>query len=410
MTSAPSDFSAAPSAIGYLYQIRLALLLLVRASERPSGEADLLGVSIELFDDVAIEYNGQHDSFIQSKSHIDTQKPLTDGHPDLWKTLRVWIDAMTLPGRSADLTHCLFTTAEAGINSAAYFLRSGDSRNINKAIIALDNAAKASTSESLAPAISAWNALSGEEKEAFAASIHTLDGSVDATEIFNQLGKLLFRHKGASDQRQMMEQLEGWWINRVIAHLYAIVRGRPEGSIRWLEVTAAVDRIISKFGLDELPNEYGALSPDTPINPSADNRLFVEQLRLIAISNPRIRAAIRDHWRAREQRSKWIKDIRVLPEELRDYDRVLFEEWERLADDHCSGIDAADIAAAKAAGQKVLRDVEKLQIQLRSFSEMFLARGSFHILADHPAQIGWHPNWKDECGRLMKKEQDESVA
>jgi hypothetical protein len=410
MTSTPSNFSAAPSAIGYLYQIRLALLLLVRAAERPSSDADLLGVSIELFDDVAIDYNGQHDSFIQSKSHIDTQKPLTDGHPDLWKTLRVWIDAMSLPGRSADLTHCLFTTAEAAIDSAAYFLRSGDRRDIKKAVSALDAAAEASTSASLAPAIAAWNALSEAKKEALAESIYALDGSADATEIFNQSAKLLFRHKSANIQLQMMERLEGWWTNRVIAHLYAIARGRPEGSIRWLEVRAAVDRIISQFGLDELPNEYGALNPDTPINPSADNRLFVEQLRFIAVSNPRIRAAIRDHWRAREQRSKWIRDVRILPKELRDYDLVLFEEWERLADDHCSEIDAANISAAKAAGQKVLRDVEKLQIQLRSFSEMFLARGSFHILADHPAQIGWHPNWKDECNRLMKKEQDESAA
>jgi hypothetical protein len=410
MTTTPSDFSAAPSAIGYLYQIRLALLLLVRAAERPSSDADLLGVSIELFDDVAIEYNGKHDSLIQSKSHIDTNKTLTDGHADLWKTLRVWIDAMSLPGRSADLTHCLFTTTQAGIGSAAYFLRSGDSRDVGKAVSALDAAAKASTSDLLTPAVAAWNALSAAEKKAFATSIYTLDGSPDAVEIFNQLGKLLFRHKNGNDQRQMMEHLEGWWINRVISHLYATARGRPEGSIRWLEVRVEVDKIISKFGLDELPNEYGALSPDTPINPAADHRLFVEQLRLIDVSNQRIRVAIRDHWRAREQRSKWIRDIRVLPEELRDYDRVLFEEWERLADDHCSGVDTANIAAAKAAGQKLLRDIEKLQIQLRSFTEMFLSRGSFHILADHPPQIGWHPHWKDQCDRQVKKEPNESVA
>jgi hypothetical protein len=410
MTAATSNFSAAPSAIGYLYQIRLALLLLVRAAERPSSDADLLGVSIELFDDVAIEYDGQHHSLNQSKSHIDTEKTLTDGHADLWKTLRVWIDAMSLPGRSADLTHCLFTTAEAGIGTAAYFLRNGDSRNVKKAVIALNAAAKASNSESLAPSLAAWRGLTPAEKQTLAASIYTLDGSPDAMAIFDELAKLLFRHKGANDQRQMMQQLEGWWISRVISHLYAIARGRPEGSIRWLEVRTEMDRVISQFGLDELPNDYGGLCPDTPINPANDDRLFVEQLRLIEVSNPRIRAVIRDHWRAREQRSKWIRDIRVLPEELRKYDRVLFEEWERRADDHCSGIDAKDIAASKSAGQKLLRDVEKLQIQLRSFSEMFLTRGSFHILADHPAQIGWHPNWKEECERRMKKERNESAA
>jgi hypothetical protein len=180
--------------------------------------------------------------------------------------------------------------------------------------------------------------------------------------------------------------------------------------VRGLEVRGETDQIISQFGLDELPNDYGSLSPDTPINPGKDDRLFVEQLRLIDVSMPRIRAVIRDHWRAREQRSKWIRDIRILPEELRDYDRVLFEEWERRADDHCSDVDTNDIAACKSAGQKLLRDVERLHIQLRSFSKIFLTRGSFHILADHPAQIGWHPNWKEECERRVKKEQNESAA
>jgi hypothetical protein len=47
----PSNFSAGPSALGYLYQARYALYLLLLAEEEAA-------LSIERFDDVAFEQNG----------------------------------------------------------------------------------------------------------------------------------------------------------------------------------------------------------------------------------------------------------------------------------------------------------------------------------------------------------------
>jgi hypothetical protein len=48
-----TDFSAAPSALGYLFQVRYALVLLLRADEPETL------ISIEKLDDVAFEQNGE---------------------------------------------------------------------------------------------------------------------------------------------------------------------------------------------------------------------------------------------------------------------------------------------------------------------------------------------------------------
>ena len=59
-----SDFSAAPSAMGYLFQIRYALLLLLRA-KRPESV-----ISIEKSDDVAFDEDGEPKQLLQLKHHV----------------------------------------------------------------------------------------------------------------------------------------------------------------------------------------------------------------------------------------------------------------------------------------------------------------------------------------------------
>ncbi len=56
-----SPFSAAPSALGYLFQVRLALLLLLDADY--DGE-----ISVEVLDDLAFEKNGQPVELLQLRA------------------------------------------------------------------------------------------------------------------------------------------------------------------------------------------------------------------------------------------------------------------------------------------------------------------------------------------------------
>jgi hypothetical protein len=83
-----SDFSAAPSAMGYLFQMRSALVLLLRAKEPESV------ISIEKLDEVAFDENGVPAQLLQLKHRVINTANLTDSSTDLWKTMRVWATAV----------------------------------------------------------------------------------------------------------------------------------------------------------------------------------------------------------------------------------------------------------------------------------------------------------------------------
>ena len=52
-----------------------------------------------------------------------------------------------------------------------------------------------------------------------------------------------------------------------------------------------------------------------------DERLFVLQLRIIALNNKLIEKAIRNHYKAFEQRSRWTRENLIIDEELEEYKR-----------------------------------------------------------------------------------------
>lgn len=86
MTS-PTSFSASDSALGYLYQVRLALL----SSLERLGQDQTFALYLETLDDVVFESTGSAFELLQLKHHCQRAANLTDASPDLWKTLRVVI-------------------------------------------------------------------------------------------------------------------------------------------------------------------------------------------------------------------------------------------------------------------------------------------------------------------------------
>ena len=120
-------FSAAEQAIGYLYQIRYALWLLLDGAE----EQELV---LEALDDIHLESQGTPLELLQTKHH-STKASLTDASPDLWKTIRVW--STHLLHRHIQIpptTLSLVTTATAPPGSIAYKLRPTDDRDCEEAL------------------------------------------------------------------------------------------------------------------------------------------------------------------------------------------------------------------------------------------------------------------------------------
>src|SRR4051794_41579770 len=93
--AAQGTFSATGPLLGYLYQCRWALLLLLQKTRTiPNTQ-----VSVERFDDVAFEDQGNPLEAIQTEHHTGAPRSLSDASVDLWKTLRVWSEG-TAPASS----------------------------------------------------------------------------------------------------------------------------------------------------------------------------------------------------------------------------------------------------------------------------------------------------------------------
>jgi hypothetical protein len=128
-----------------------------------------------------------------------------------------------------------------------------------------------------------------------------------------------------------------------------------------------------------------------------DRRPFVRQLRKIKIGPPRIEYAIRDYYRASEQRSRWAREDLLLNGELEAYEQELIEAWEPR---HAAMLDeVAEICPPEQKiklGQDLFRWVEQeANFPLRSVRERFLTHGSYHILSNRYA-LGWHPDFKSD--------------
>jgi hypothetical protein len=129
---------------------------------------------------------------------------------------------------------------------------------------------------------------------------------------------------------------------------------------------------------------------------------FVRQLEIIKAGKRRIAAAIRDYYRAFEQRSRWLRDGLVVGFDLHKYEKRLTEEWELIFEamrDNV-GAEAANNAKEEAA-RSVLAWAERTTVLIRpGVTEPFVCRGSLHMLSDD-LRIGWHPEFREQLASFL---------
>lgn len=178
LTENSSKFSAAPSAAGFFYQARLALVLLLAKSNL----VETVEVAIEHLDDISFEANGEPLELIQTKHHIDREAEITDYSPDIWKTLRVWaVEAAQDPSLPLKTKLVLITTGSAPDDSAANLLRpaaaypTGEKRDPVAAEKRLALVAVSSANQSLKPAFTAFMALSEKMRVSLLSAVEILD-------------------------------------------------------------------------------------------------------------------------------------------------------------------------------------------------------------------------------------------
>lgn len=391
------QFSANASALGYLYQARYALLLLLGANQDSE-------MSLERFDDIAFELEGTPTQLLQTKHQINSTGSLSNASTDLWKTLRVWSEAIAaglFQPNETILT--LITTGRAPDDSAASKLRpvSPHGREVESALKILREVPQSSESVANKNAYEAFLNLSLSQQRALVSSIHILDSSPNIIDVQNQILDKLRISTRPQFLELVYERVEGWWMNRVIKHLS---RNSSE-PILYRELLSKINDVQEEYFEDTLPIEFlRAIAPGES-ELSEDQRIFIQQLRLITVGEPRIRRAINDYYRAFEQRSKWVREDLLGVGELEEYEERLVDEWERLHEIMKEDMpEGATDEQMEREGRALFNMFEtKIEKPIRPrCTEPYVMRGSYHMLANR-LQVGWHAQFINRLSALLAK-------
>lgn len=390
------QFSANASALGYFYQARYALLLILQAK----SDAEM---SLESLDDIAFEKGGTAVELLQTKHHIDSTASLTNASSDLWKTLRVWCTAVLNNAIKPDeVVLTLVSTGRAPDGSVASKLRPeiSQGRDVDTALKTLRTTAQTSSSHVNAPAYAAFLSLSKQQQQKLINSVRVLDSSPT---ILDARDRILEQIKFATRPlflEAVYERLEGWWFNRVVKHLSQ----SSIGTILFSEVMAQFNDIQEQFHQDNLPIDFfDAVVPEES-QLSQDERIFIEQLRLVSVGKPRIRKAINDYYRAFQQRSKWVREDLLLVGDLDSYEKHLIDEWERrfeMMREDLGDEGAEDLKQREGRALFNWIDGQELHIRPRC-TEPYVMRGSYHMLSNK-LMVGWHADFIDRLQHLLSR-------
>jgi len=373
--------------LGYLYQVRIALLWAIRRSR--VGD---FAVSIETLDDVTFEVGGEPCAVLQTKHSVNATATLTDLSPELWKTMRVWMVGLASGEVPPDTARFLISTAEVQPGSAcAALVIDGPGRDIAEAANRLKHAATTSTNNDLKSAFDAYLAMDESERVRLLSHIYVVPVQPDAAAILDQLQAELY-HVSLHHQDLSVQMLEGWWFKRVLNELIC-----PEGGIPRAEIDAQISVIQESLKPESLPidDEFDGLMVALDQLPEFSTRPFYKQVELVGGSQLRIRNAITSYLQAFCQRSAWTRHDLLFDADLEKYDKRLHAEWELQYAQVCDelGPDATEAAMAQA-GRAILKWAEDAPLAIRSGVNIpWVCRGSLHMLAED-RRLGWHPDFE----------------
>ncbi len=231
-------------------------------------------------------------------------------------------------------------------------------------------------------------------------------GVPSITDLNAELRKEIYGYAETKFLDPFMQRLEGWWFRRSIKNM---AKSDPN-PILSEEPYAETTRLREQFKQDCLPIDHEIMDAtmDATIHASGyQDTIFVQQLRMIEIGNPRVVFAIRNYFRAFEQRSRWIREDLLLVGELGRYEDRLVEEWDlrfqQMRDE--LGDETAE-EAKKREAQTLYKWIETgMHHSIRpGVTELSIARGTYHMLADDQ-RVGWHPEFVQRLKNLLEPQE-----
>jgi hypothetical protein len=243
--------------------------------------------------------------------------------------------------------------------------------------------------------------------------VEIVDGAASAADIQPMLERAVRKSVKPQRRAALIDRLRGWWHKRAIAHLDAIAKGQAD-RITAAELESELLELADTLRDENLPIDVLDMAEPTDQEVSEGDRIFVAQLRLVALGSERLRKCIYDHNRAFAQRSRWQRDRLLEVGELSRYDRELKEAWERfflpLVDDEGSE-DVVDEEAMRREARERFVELDRSDLApiRRDVREGWVARGSLHVIADR-LEIGWHPLWLDHLRDRLGEVRDDPPA
>lgn len=389
-------YSAADSALGYLYQVRLALLWSLRRAKT----SDFI-VAIETIDDVSFSTDGDPSVVLQTKHSVHHVAGLSDGSPELWKTLRIWVEGFCSGEVPEGTARFLVSTSVPPANGACANL-GVDSRNVEVAADLLHASASTSSNKDLQDSFEAFTSLTKTERANFLGTVYVVGNQSTAVELSDELRSELYWMVPKDFLDKALARLEGWWFRRAVHGLSQQASAR---GIAKAEIEAEIYEIQEEFKRDALPidDEFEQLTVALESLPEFADRPLYAQLKLIGVGTERIRHAITSYLRAFGQRSQWVRDELLFVGEISKYEHRLVDEWSLRFAQICDelGVSAAE-DEMKKAGHAVLKWAEDINIPIRpNVNAPWVCRGSLQMLADD-RRVGWHPQFEERLKELLK--------
>lgn len=393
------NHQASEQMLGYLYQVRYALALLL---ENDNSDCQ---ISIEKFDDVAFSKDDIPIQLIQLKHHIQHQGNLADASTDMWRTIKVWLDAISETPDILDGTNFLIiTTATAPIDSAAFLLKKDSNRNPDTAYEKLKTVCFSSVNQAHQRYYDAFREAGEDTVKQLIRQIYIIDRASNIIDVEKDILKHIRYSCIPKHQKMIYERLEGWWFKKAID---ALCCDTPV-FMNQNQVRSFIVSVSQEYADDNLPIDILDIDDLQEDNFSANEKIFHEQLKLICLGNHRMQLALRDYYRAFRQRASWVRNDLLYVNELGQYEQRLIDEWEHAfaaMEETLSETNNATEGEKAKEGRQLFSDIEKRDIRIRpKCQEAFIMRGSYHILANQ-LKIGWHVDFFARLKQLLKRDE-----
>lgn len=395
MADKNDNFSAGEQALGYLYQVRFALLQMVKLPEDTA-------CFIERDDDLDFT-DPEEGQLLASLKHKARGDRLTDLCPDFWKSVRIWLTRYKEREPSGETpTFFLFTTGTVAEGSFLESFIPGKSQLDDIAATA-DTILGTTTSKTILKIKDLFNELDEEEKNDFLSRITIFDNQIRIDNIPTAIMDRM-RTVRPEFRPNVYQRLEGWWVDVAIE----LMTGNRIEPAYGREVSEMLASIADQFKADNLPIDFFGKEPPEGVNPEEDDRMFVLQLRALGLKTDRIRRAILDYYRAFEQRASWAREHLTVNGEAELYDDRLVDEWDRYRSIICESLDeSSSDEILITTGRNLLNWVEsndspRFRIR-RDVTEAYIMIGSYHMLANEAPmpRVYWHPEFIERLQEIV---------